>query len=64
MKTQMLLSLACSISLLAAVTVSASAQSATSVSPQPTVQPLVEKALCCANKIQNEDSVSVSLIWN
>ncbi|OUL28771.1 hypothetical protein [Nostoc sp. 106C] len=39
MKTQILLSLACSMSLLGALTVPASAQPVPSVSPQPTVQP-------------------------
>ncbi|BAZ02647.1 hypothetical protein NIES37_66600 [Tolypothrix tenuis PCC 7101] len=39
MKTQMLLSLACSLSLLGAVTVPASAQPTTNPSPQPTLQP-------------------------
>ncbi|OUL24181.1 hypothetical protein BV378_19905 [Nostoc sp. RF31YmG] len=39
MKTQILLSLACSMSLLGALTVPASAQLVPSVSPQPTVQP-------------------------
>ncbi|MDZ8056209.1 MAG: hypothetical protein RMX68_002110 [Aulosira sp. ZfuVER01] len=39
MKSQILLSLACSMSLLGAVTVPASAQPVPSVSPQPTVQP-------------------------
>ncbi|MBD2165361.1 hypothetical protein H6G04_13235 [Calothrix membranacea FACHB-236] len=39
MKTQMLLSLACSLSLLGAVTVPASAQPTTNASPQATVQP-------------------------
>ncbi|BAY93312.1 MULTISPECIES: hypothetical protein [unclassified Tolypothrix] len=39
MKTQMLLSLACSLSLLGAVTVPASAQPTTNAAPQPTVQP-------------------------
>ncbi|BAY34655.1 hypothetical protein NIES2107_65610 [Nostoc carneum NIES-2107] len=39
MKTQMLLSLACSLSLLGAVTVPASAQPTTNASPQPTLQP-------------------------
>jgi hypothetical protein len=39
MKSQILLSLACSMSLLGAVTVPASAQPISSVPPQPTVQP-------------------------
>ncbi|MDZ7957499.1 MAG: hypothetical protein RMY34_06280 [Aulosira sp. DedQUE10] len=39
MKTQLLLSLACSLSLLGAVTVEASAQPVTTVPPQPTMQP-------------------------
>ncbi|NJR76569.1 MAG: hypothetical protein HC773_29430, partial [Scytonema sp. CRU_2_7] len=41
MKSQLLLSVACSLSLLGAVTVPASAQPVPSVPPQPTVQPQV-----------------------